>query len=48
MAAAEIGMDELLTQKIYHKNNLDCIDTNEKTYYNGITKKIKGEIEYWN
>ena len=30
MGASEIGVEELLLQKRYHKNNLDCTGTSEK------------------
>ena len=39
MGASEIGVEELLLQKRYHKNNLDCT---------GTTEKVMGRIEHWN
>ena len=31
MDTPEIGVEELLPQKWYHKNNLGCTDASEKT-----------------
>ena len=38
----------IIATKRYHKNNLDCTGTSEKTYCSGTTKKIMGKIEHWN
>ena len=35
MGASEIGIEELWLQKGYHKINIDCTGTNEKTYCSG-------------
>ena len=43
MGASEIGFEELLPQKRYHKNKL--VPANEKTYCSGTTKKIMGRID---
>ena len=48
MGASEIGVEELLLQKRYHKNNLDCTGTNEETYCSSTIKKIMGKIEHCN
>ena len=48
MSASEIGAEELLPQKRYHKNNFDCTGTSEKTYCSGTIKIIMGRIKYWN
>lgn len=34
MSATEIGMEELLPQKICHKNNSNCMGISEKTLIN--------------
>ena len=44
MSASEIGVEELLKQKCFHKNNLRCTGTNEKTSCSGTTKKITRRI----
>ena len=41
-------MAELLSQRRYHKNNIDCTGTSEKTCCGGTTKKIMERIEHWN
>ena len=46
MDATKIGVEELLPQKRYHKNNLDCTDTSEQTYCSGTAKKIMGNIDH--
>ena len=33
MSPSEIGVEELLPQKRYHKNNLDCTGTSEKNLF---------------
>ena len=43
MSASEIGVEELLPRKRYHKNNLDCIGTSEKVYCSGTTVKNTGK-----
>ena len=43
MGASKIGVEELLPQKRYRKNNLDCTDTSEKTYCSGTAKKNHGK-----
>ena len=49
MGASETGLEELMQQKMYHKKNLDCTGTSEKTYCSGTNKKnIIGRIEHWN
>ena len=48
MSTSEIGVEELLLQKRYHKNNLDCTRTCEKTSCGGTTKKTMGKIKHWN
>ena len=35
MGALEIGMEELQPPKRYHKINIDCTGTSEKTYGSG-------------
>ena len=37
MGASEIGIEELLPQKRFHKN---CIGTSETNYWIGTTKKV--------
>ena len=32
MSASEIGVEESLPQKRFHKNNRNCTGTSEKTY----------------
>ena len=44
MVASEIGMEELLPQKRYHKNNIDCTGTSEKSYCSVTTKKSWEEL----
>ena len=41
-------MEELQPQKRYHKININCTGTSEKTCCRGTTKKIVGRIEHWN
>ena len=36
MGASKIGVEELLPQKRYHKNNPDFTDTSEKTWEGSI------------
>ena len=43
MCASDIGVEELLPQKRYHKNNFDCTGTNEKAYCIGTTVKNPGK-----
>ena len=43
MCASEIGMEELLPKKRYHKNNLDRTGASENTYCNGATVKNPGK-----
>ena len=40
MSASEIGVEESLPQKRFHKNNRNCTGTSEKTYCSGATKKV--------
>ena len=52
MGASKIGVEELLPQKRYHKNNPDFTDTSEKTYCSGKAKKscegsIIGILTIW-
>ena len=42
MGASEIGMEELLPQKRFHKN---CIGTSETNYWIGTTKKFSEELK---
>ena len=46
MGALEIGMEELLPQKRYHKNKL--VPASEKAYCSGKAKRIMGRIDIWN
>ena len=43
MGASEIGVEELLAQKRYHKNNLDRTGTSEKTFCSGKAKENPGK-----
>ena len=42
MGASEVGVEELLPQKRYHKKNLDCTGTSQKTYCSDTTKNKHG------
>ena len=43
MSASEKDVEELLLQKRYQKNNLDCTGTSGKTYCSGTTVKNPGK-----
>ena len=44
MGALEIGVEELMPQKKYYKNDLDCTGASQKTYCSGTSKKSWEEL----